>query len=389
MRKIICILAILSALLHAAESRDTNQSNDSNGSTFIDPEDGYLDMSRFLASKKGFLPVPIIITGPTFGLGGGLNVMFLSDTLTSKKRKDGKYVPPEITGVAAAGTENGSRFAAGYYMGYWLEGDLRTTTFVGRPDANMDFGSQIGSVSLNTLGYAFYQEVKYRILDTALFLGANYTYMHIKTSPNDLPDPADDFIGKLLNEHTYAGLAAVAEYDSRDSIFTPSRGVYAKAVLDFYNSAFGSDKNFNKFRTKVFYFQPLREGIVIGLRAEYQSILGGDRPPAAMLPSIVLRGLPSYEYVGQNAVIGEVEARYEVVHRSWLVGFSGTGKAFGSYSSDGDVSFADAPAPVTYGIGYRYDIAKKFKMLAGFDVARSGSDNSFYITVGNAWNAFF
>jgi len=389
MRKMICILVILSVLLDAAESRETNQSNDSNASTFIDPEDGYLDMSRFLASKQGFMPVPILITGPTFGLGGGLNVLFLHDKLTGSKRSDGKYVPPGITGVAAAATENGSKFAAAYHLGFWLEGDLRSTTFAGRPDANMDFGTQLGSVSLNTLGYAFYQELKYRFLDTDLFLGANYTYMKIKTSLNDLPDPLNDFINNLLNEHAYAGLALVAEYDSRDSIFTPSRGIYAKVLVDFYNEAFGSDSNFNNLRTKLFSFNPIGDDLVIGLRAEYQSILGGNRAPAFMLPSIVLRGLPSYEFVGQKAAIGEVEMRYQVLHRNWLVGFSGTGKAYGDYSSDGDISFSDAPTPVTYGLGYRYTIAKRFKMLAGFDVARYKDETSFYITVGSAWNAFY
>ena len=150
---VMALLSLLS-LLHAAEN------NESEGGRFSDPDDGYFDMSRFLASKKGFLPVPIIITGPTFGAGGGLNVLFLSDTLTSHRRSDGKYVPPDITGVAAAATANGTKFAAAYYLGFWLEGDLRTTTFAGRPDANMDFGTPLGSVSFNTLGYAFYQEAK-------------------------------------------------------------------------------------------------------------------------------------------------------------------------------------------------------------------------------------
>lgn len=67
----------------------------------------------------------------------------------------------------------------------------------------------------------------------------------------------------------------------------------------------------------------------------------------------------------------------------------GAGKAFGSCSSDGDVIFGDAPAPVTYGLGYRYEIAKAFKLLAGFDVARHKVDTSVYITVGSAWNAFY
>jgi outer membrane protein assembly factor BamA len=213
--------------------------------------------------------------------------------------------------------------------------------------------------------------------------------MQIKTSPNDLPDPLNDFANELINEHAYGGLALVAEYDSRDSIFTPSRGLYGKAVLDFYNAAFGSDRNFNNLRTKLFYFNPLMDDLVLGLRAEYQSILGDNRAPAFMTPSIQLRGLPGYEYIGQNALVGELEMRYEVLHRNWLVAFGGTGRAYGDYSSDGDVSFADAPAPFTYGIGYRYELAKAFKLLAGFDVAQHKNDTSFYITVGSAWNAFY
>ena len=37
----------------------------------IDPEDGQFDMSNYLASAQGFLPVPIIITEPAVGFGLG------------------------------------------------------------------------------------------------------------------------------------------------------------------------------------------------------------------------------------------------------------------------------------------------------------------------------
>ena len=37
--------------------------------TLIDPEDGMLDASDYLASASGFLPVPIIITEPAVGYG--------------------------------------------------------------------------------------------------------------------------------------------------------------------------------------------------------------------------------------------------------------------------------------------------------------------------------
>jgi hypothetical protein len=35
-------------------------------------EDGQLDISNWLIERKGFLPVPIVITEPAVGLGGGV-----------------------------------------------------------------------------------------------------------------------------------------------------------------------------------------------------------------------------------------------------------------------------------------------------------------------------
>ena len=37
----------------------------------IDPQDGKLDISQMLASKTGFLPVPLIISDPAVGYGAG------------------------------------------------------------------------------------------------------------------------------------------------------------------------------------------------------------------------------------------------------------------------------------------------------------------------------
>ena len=44
---------------------------------FFDPEDGQLDLSYFLENPRGFLPIPIVITEPAIGYGGGLAGMFL------------------------------------------------------------------------------------------------------------------------------------------------------------------------------------------------------------------------------------------------------------------------------------------------------------------------
>ncbi|MEJ2331723.1 MAG: hypothetical protein P8Y08_02930 [Desulfobulbaceae bacterium] len=43
---------------------------------FIDPYDSKFDTSQWILDKKGFLPVPIIITEPAVGYGAGAALLF-------------------------------------------------------------------------------------------------------------------------------------------------------------------------------------------------------------------------------------------------------------------------------------------------------------------------
>ena len=43
---------------------------------FIDPQDNKFDASHWLLEKKGFLPVPIIVTEPAVGYGAGAALLF-------------------------------------------------------------------------------------------------------------------------------------------------------------------------------------------------------------------------------------------------------------------------------------------------------------------------
>ena len=52
----------------------------------VDPLDGKLDMSKYLAEKKGVLPVPIIITEPAVGYGLGLAAVFFSLSASRQDR---------------------------------------------------------------------------------------------------------------------------------------------------------------------------------------------------------------------------------------------------------------------------------------------------------------
>jgi hypothetical protein len=82
-----------------------------------DPEDGAFDVSEFLASRTGFLPVPIIITEPAVGgFGGGLAPVFIKRPTEAPIAGSSSFPTPTMYGAAGFYTVNGSWGAGGFYF---------------------------------------------------------------------------------------------------------------------------------------------------------------------------------------------------------------------------------------------------------------------------------
>src|SRR5215471_14989969 len=76
---------------------------------FIDPQDGHLDISDWMIDRKGFLPVPIVITEPAVGYGAGVALLFVRNSLgesAEHAKETGHMTPPDIFVVGGAATEN-------------------------------------------------------------------------------------------------------------------------------------------------------------------------------------------------------------------------------------------------------------------------------------------
>ena len=68
----------------------------------IGPEDGMVDMSRYLQENPyGFLPIPLVITEPAVGYGGGLFGLFLDG---KGRQVDGQFIPPAMSAFGGGGT---------------------------------------------------------------------------------------------------------------------------------------------------------------------------------------------------------------------------------------------------------------------------------------------
>lgn len=103
---------------------------------FIDPADGGFDLSYFLENPRGFLPIPIVVTEPAVGYGGGGAGMFLRP-----RREAGEegWARPDISAVGALATENGTRAAFAGDASRWFDGRLRTLVGAGGGQVNLDF----------------------------------------------------------------------------------------------------------------------------------------------------------------------------------------------------------------------------------------------------------
>lgn len=353
---------------------------------FTDPDDGKLDLSEWLLDHKGALPVPIIITEPAVGYGGGVALAFFRESLrdaAERSQESGRRAPPDIFAVGALATENGTKGAA--LGGQWTFADGRYLYRGGVADVsiNLDFygvGGQlpgpIDKVGYTLRGFGSFQQGMVRLGDSDTYAGIRWIYLDLTAS---LDVAAGDIgLSPRQTAKRSSGAGVAIEHDSRDNIFTPNRGWLGAFEATFYSPSIGSSNTFQAYRAHVFDYRQLSRDWILGLRADGR-LARGD-VPFYMLPFIDMRGIPAARYQDANIAVLETEVRYNIDERWAVVGFLGTGRAWGDR-----VSFDDADKPVSGGVGFRYLIARRLGLYAGIDVAKSTVDQAFYIQVGNGW----
>jgi hypothetical protein len=353
---------------------------------FRDPETGQIDLSVWLLDRKGFLPVPIFITEPAVGYGGGIAVAFFRESIAeavAQGSKSGHLAPPDVFGGAVAGTENGTRFAGAGGMFSFRDDRWRYRGGVGWTDARLDFYGVGGSlpggarkIAYELEGLFSTQQALLRLGDSRHFLGLRWVWLDFASLLAEEEGEPDD--AELEFESRGSALGPSWEFDSRDNIFTPSRGLVAALDSLFYREEVGSDRDFETYRGYVFAYLPLGKPLVLGLRADARAARGDV--PFYQLPFIDLRGVPLGRYQDENAGVLEAELRWTFADRWGLVLFAGDGRAWGAREA-----FDEAEDQVAGGVGIRYEIARRLGLWAGLDVARGPEEEAFYLQVGSGW----
>ncbi|HET6552234.1 MAG TPA: BamA/TamA family outer membrane protein [Dyella sp.] len=339
-------------------------------------------MSQWLLKHKGALLVPIIITEPAVGTGGGLAAVFFHRPAQSEESKErGERLPPDIYGIGAFKTENGT-WGTGLGGSFHFDDDSwRYAGLAGKASVNLDFYTQGTLLEPRKIGYNLdgifsYQQVSRRFGRSDWFASARWIYMDLDSRLN-LQSDNQYFKPKDFAQRA-SGLGLGLSYDSRDNTLTPSKGVLWRLEGTAYAPAFGSDNTFQTYRTHIYDYIPFASSCVLGLRADLRSARGDV--PFYQLPSIDLRGISYGRYQDQNVGMLEAELRWNLNPRWALLGFGGAGKAWGR-----SINFGDASTRTTEGVGFRYLMARALGLYVGLDFARSQDDHAFYIQVGSAW----
>ena len=372
---------MLVAALAQGETTLTNASAATNApSKFRSAEDGWLDVSGFLDEKYGFLPVVIPITEPAVGYGAAGGLGFLSKPLGETRAG---FNRPSITAVGGMGTENGSWAAMAGDVRHWLDDRLQTVAGAVYASVNLDFHGvgQDALLSHDPLRYNLepkggMMQAKYRLGDSRFWAGLSYAFAATQVTfdaPTGTPG-----LPNFRRDSNVGGLTPSATYDSRDNIFTPTRGTYVEATAGLFSEGLGGDDEFQRLRLVAMQFIPLPARLTLGLRAEGAASFGDT--PFYLEPFLYLRGAPIMRYQGEEIAQIEGELRWQCWRRFSLVGFVGAGAAWKELER-----FDDVQSIVTGGAGFRYEVARRYGIHMGLDVAFGSDDPAVYVQVGSAW----
>jgi hypothetical protein len=353
---------------------------------FKDSIDGAVDVSDWLINAHGFIPLPTLITEPALGgIGAAIVPVFLTKKPPNIDTVNGKIIrkpnQPDITGAAAAYTANKTWIVGAFRSGTLVKQRIRYRVAAGYGDVNLTFYKTLPVVGEQSFDFNFkvipaFGFAMKQIARSNWYGGIQYFYMHTEVKRTDVLFPAYVTPKEIKGNISQPGV--ITEYDVRDNIFTPNSGFKFHTDYSFSDEAVGSSFNYMRLNSFIYSYYPFTPKLIGGLRLDVQQAF--DNPPFYFLPYIDMRGIPAARYQGMIDGLTEAEIRWDLYKRWSVVGFGGTGKAFDSWDK-----FNDADLVYSYGAGFRYLLARKFKLRMGVDIARGPEQWAYYITFGSAW----
>lgn len=329
------------------------------------------------------LPIPIYNPQLDFALGAMAMLTYPlvgTDTVS----------PPSSTLAAGMISSNKSWFAMAGQQVFWAHDDNRATLVVGGGHFNSDFYGTGDTTDANIafpLGTSgVFAMTKYlRRVWNRLYLGGKYQFS-ATTAVLDAPDEASETIKSYLpveKSFRNSGFGAISEFDSRDNRFSATRGFYIPLNTMFFNTAFGGNTDYSVFDVAYNSYHDLHQKqLILAFRGFFQVASAGT--PPHLLPTIGkgadLRGYATGRYRDYLFMAAQSELRWYFWKGLGAVVFAGIGSTTASFGE----LFQGTVLP-SYGLGLRYMLHPKQRLVMRVDYGRGNEDGMFYFSVSESF----
>ncbi|HEY1926198.1 MAG TPA: BamA/TamA family outer membrane protein [Caulobacteraceae bacterium] len=347
----------------------------------------------------GLLAVPIPIIDPQIGDG-----LIPVGSYFYSPVKGGR---PWVTGVAGLYTSKKDWALGVAQQADLMDGRLRVLGLAGYGQFYLDFfgtgvaaGATGRSIKLNQNGEGVLASVLYDFIGKGhLYTGLRYQGVRINTSvatqlspdilqtiqpfPGLPPIPPVNLPSKSpVLKTTDSLLGPAFEYDTRNSEFMPTKGVYIEGHWLVGGHALGSTFDYNKLQLAANGFIPLDKNTVLALRAIF--CRSSDGAPFYDLclygTQHDLRGYEGGRYRDHAMEAAQVEIRRHLFWRIGAVAFGG----FGGVAPTVGGLFATKPLPAG-GVGLRFQPVKTIPVNMSVDYAWGVDSHALYLYLRDAF----
>ena len=209
-------------------------------------------------------------------------------------------------------------------------------------------------------------------------VGLNINMLHERT--------ADPVLG--YGKTWLTGVGAVVQYDSRDELYYPRRGLFFKTIASYYYSAYTPVGSLGLVSIDLRHYVPIYKDLIFAWQLVAEAALGENKP-FQLLPTIggqdLLRGVRRQMFRDDMALALQAELRIPVWDVLKATVFAGVGDVYNLGN------WHWAVPKVSYGAGLRV-MFNAAKVNLRFDVARTNVNPSwradgwsFYLTCTEAF----
>lgn len=327
--------------------------------------------------------IPNIANNSVFGWGGGANIGAFY-----KLNKRDSISPPSMSFAQGMYFQNKTWWLALLQENYFNQDKYRSRILFFTTSVNFQFFTDnllpnlpSTIIPYNTKVTSVQASFSRKIFNNT-FIGPIYTYGQNNFSfENHILDKILEL--RNIGEFVTSGIGLTFDYDTRDNIFSTTKGLYLNAYSLTYFEGIGSDADFTGLFLECSYFYKLNEKMIIASKAN-ASTLFGDVPFSEQ--NVMgfggtrfqdLRGYNKGEFRGDQMYMLQAELRWRF-YKNWGTNlYCGIGTAF---SADQDI-----PTLPAAGIGIRYRASKQYNINIGLDYAWGKDDSGIYFLIGEAF----